>query len=130
MYQRSVTEFQQRQRRLELEHTELLSKVLRLTDEVSILSLFAFNTFTFRVQCFYFSGPILLLFARSFDADGLPFAGHTRETARYRTTVPAADCARLHGSHSRLEDRAAPTEHAVSDDLAWKLGRTKAQLER
>ena len=34
MYQRSVSQFERQQRRLELEHHELLSRVSRLTDEV------------------------------------------------------------------------------------------------
>lgn len=36
MYQRSISQFERQQRRLELEHNELLSKVGRLTDEVRI----------------------------------------------------------------------------------------------
>ena len=35
MYQRSVSQFEQQQRRIELEHHELLQRVSRLTDEVS-----------------------------------------------------------------------------------------------
>lgn len=34
MYQRSVSQFERQQRRLELEHNELMSRVSRLNDEV------------------------------------------------------------------------------------------------
>ena len=37
MYARSVSQIERQQRRLELEHNELLSRVSRLTDEVRVL---------------------------------------------------------------------------------------------
>ena len=36
MYQRSVAQFERQQQRLEFEHNELLLRVSRLTDEVSL----------------------------------------------------------------------------------------------